>query len=429
MSTEIDNEQAVEQTIETPVAEPVREQRKPDPRLDPEPVTEKSVRNLLKSSMKEAVKTADEPIPMTAKERKAVAAKSDKPVESKAPVQSQSTAKVDAPISSEVKPTVEVMPDAPQTSGIAPPAALSKEEKAFWDKTPKEMQEAFLRREKDVQKGIDNLKAKYQPIEDVLAPIKPLLQQNGLTEAHAVRQLFDWHRALASPNKAAQVSAFKALAQSHGVDLSSINPPQQQTYAQQPNAQQPNAQPQQVDPLQQIQPLLERYLQPLQERQANYEAEIQRQKFEAANNELATFSKDKPHFDQVRVRMAEILTTAAQFGRPVSLQEAYDEAVWGMPELRAGMLQEQDLKRENEYKANLALAEKKAQDELAEKQKREAELEAKRKEQEALEKARRASVSPRSTAPVGSFSSGKPTKSQSVADTLRSVIKDSRASV
>jgi RNA recognition motif-containing protein len=68
---------------------------------------------------------------------------------------------------------------------------VTKEEKELWATLPEKMQQAFIRREDDTQKGIDKLKAQYKPIEDALAPIRPMLQQRGLTEAHAVKQLFD----------------------------------------------------------------------------------------------------------------------------------------------------------------------------------------------------------------------------------------------
>ena len=409
-----------------------------DQRLSPEPKTEKSIRHLLKSGMEKAKTEEDKPLPMTGKERR----QEQEQQAAKDPVEAENKTSLsanDEDLSSSEKDlksdkSVEAAPPpTPQVSAIAPPAALTKEEKALWASVPEKMQEAFLRRESDTQKGIDNLKAKYQPIEDVLLPIRPLLQQNGLTEANAVRQLFDWHRALASPNKVSQISAFRALAQSHGVDINMLVP--QQNFAPQnpanPQQTQPQAQTtQQQDPLAQFQPLLEQYLQPLHQRQASYEAEIQRQRMDQANAELATFARDKPHFEKVRVPMAEILTIASQFGRPVTLQQAYDQAIWGMPEIRDEMLQQQETEREAKIQAQQEVQARQQQEELAAKQKKEAdELANKRRlEQEALEKARRASVSPRSSTPTGVIAGGKP-RSQTVADTIRAALRENRAGV
>jgi hypothetical protein len=397
-----------------------------EPRLALEQKSEKSVRNLLKKSMAESLKEEDEPLPLTSKERQAATKKPESVEQKEVP-----PAKAAPKESEESKTEETVTPTTPQASGIAPPAALTKEEKELWSSLPLKMQEAFLRRESDTQKGVDNLKAKYQPIEDVLAPVRPLLQQRGLTEAHAVKQLFDWHSALASPHKESQIAAFKALAQSHGVNLNLLAPavsPAQPSVAPATHPQPTDPNQQHQDPFAAIQPYLQQTLQPIQQQLANYEAEIQRQKLDTANRELSTFSKDKPHFEKVRLRMAEILTTASQYGRPVDLQQAYDEAVWGMPEIRSEIMQEQENKRQAEFQASQESLAAKAREEVLAQQKKEAEELAKRKEQEALEKARRANVSPRGTSPVSAVPQGA-RKTQSVADTLRSVMKENRTSV
>lgn len=426
----IDNENEILDTtteVSESHAEPIS--TKVEPRFQKEPTSKKSVRSLLEEGMNKTKEEGDEPLPMTSKERKA-----KETVEPKAPVppakQKESPAPsakkdgVDDITLKESKSEESVPPTPPQATGIPAPAALTKEEKELWETLPTKMQEAFLRRESDTQKGIDNLKAKYKPIEDALSPIRPLLQQRGLTEAHAVKQLFDWHAALSSPHRVSQINAFKALAQSHGVDINLLAP---QTPVQPPVEQVPQ-QTQNLDsnnPFAQIQPLLQQAISPIQQKLDAYEAQLHNQRLEAANKELSTFSADKPHFEKVRVRMAEILTTASQFGRPIGLQEAYDEAVWGMPELRSEIMQEQEARRQAEVLAQQEAYQKKIQDEFLAKQKEQEEELAKRRELEAAEKARRASVSPRSTAPVGAVPMNRgPRKAQSVADTIRASLKD-----
>lgn len=415
-------EQVIDTEIQDTGPEVVETPAKPvEPRLAMEPKSEKSIGNLLRKSIKEINRDPDDVIPLTAKERRE-AAKIKDPVEvpKETSEVKESAPKAATHTPAENKSTETVPPVAPQATGVAPPAALTKEEKAQWDAIPKEMQEAFLRRERDTQKGVEQLKAKYQPIEDVLAPVRPLLQQNGLTEAHAVKQLFDWHRALAVSDKAQALNALQALARSHNIPWPS------QTVNQPQPAQTENQQP---DPLQAIEQLLEQRLQPIAQQQAAYAAEIQRQKQDAANRELDSFSKDKPHFEKVRVKMAELLTTAANFGRPITLQEAYDEAVWGMADVRSELLQEQETKREAEFKAAQEESVRKAQEAETERLRLLAEADTKRKEQEALEKARRANISPRGSSPVGVVANQGPKKGQSVSDTIRNAIKEVRATV
>lgn len=408
------------------------EEKTSDARFNRENEGKNSVRHLIKKNIDDINKNLDKP--PTSKERRVSTPKVEaKPELKEVPVK-QEPALESKPEAS--KPAEPDPVKASQEPTVSAPAALTKEEKAVWDNVPPEIQKAFLRREADTQKGVEQLKAKYQPIEDVLAPLKPMLQQSGLTEAHAVRQLFDWHRALSSPNKAMQADAFRSLAQAHRFDLGSLNPqpqPMQNIAPVAPPVQQGDPQqPPQIDPLKQIEQLLDQRLQPVNQQLNFYQQEMQRQRLDAANNELAGFAKDKPHFDKVRVRMAEILSTAAQFGRPVTLQDAYDEAVWGMPDLRTEMLHEQEERQQAAFKTLQEENVRKNQETESERLKKEAEAvaEAKRKEQEALERARRASVSPRGTAPVSAFSGSKgPKKAQSVGDTVRAAMKEFNSAI
>lgn len=430
-------------TTEVPESQPDTIAERPakvEPRFQTAVVDkDKSIRSLLQTNIEKAKREEDEPLPtaLTAKERKA--AKEKEQVESPAPAPAVASTAAPANLKpvpqstvasraagekhpADSKPEDAVPPDPSQAVGIPAPTALTKEEKELWATLPEQMQKAFVRREEDSQKGVEKLKAQYKPIEDALAPIRPLLQQRGLTEAHAVKQLFDWHTALSSSHKGAQINAFKALAQSHGVDINQLAPPPQY----QPPVAQPTqpANPTQPDPLAQIQPYLQQTLEPLQQRLSAYEQQLQNQRLENANKELATFSTDKPHFEKARYRMAEILQTAANFGRPVTLQEAYDEAVWGMPDLRSEIMQEQEEKRQAEMTASQEAYQKQIRDELLVAQKKEEEELTKKRELEAIEKARRASVSPRSTAPVAAMNLKGPKRPLSVADSIRASIKE-----
>ena len=399
-----------------------------EPRLRVEPKGENNIRSLLKKSFEETNKNLDgEEVPLTPRERKKAAEK-----EPKAVVEEPTSKKEVVSPPKEIATEATTQDPVQTKSEIEPPAALTKEERAKWDAVPDEIKKAFIRREEDTQKGIEKLKSTYKPIEDVLSPLKPLLAQRGLTEAHAVKQLFDWHAALSNPNKDYSLNALKALAQSHGIDISRLVPqPVAQPQPQQTPAQDPN---QPTDPLANLDPILEQRLGPIIQRQQAYEAEIQRQRLEAANNDLQVFSKDKPHFEQARYRMAEILQTAAQFGRPVTLQEAYDEAVWSMPELRGQLLTDQAAKQEADFKAAQEAEAAKARQALDEQAAREAqekklaaEAATKRREIEAIERAKRANVSPRGTTPVGGLSGSAPKKPASVADTIRNVIREQGA--
>lgn len=281
-----------------------------------------------------------------------------------------------------------------------PPAALSKEIKAAWPTLPENIRQEFLRREQDTQRGVEQLRSRYQPIDDAIAPYRPLLQQRGLNEGQAVKQLFDWHMALAGPNK---VRAFQELARSHGVDLSAFAPRNAETS--------PNAAAQTTDPdpfAPRLAPIMTQ-MQTLQQRIEAQEAQRQQDANARTQSEIANFAKDKPHFNAVRETMGRLLAS----GIAADLNDAYDKATRFVPEVATAMAQEQEAKRAAEL-AQAAEAEKlKATEAEAARQRTDAAHAA---------KARTASASVRGGPPTGS---GKPLqKAQSVRDTVAAAWKE-----
>jgi len=295
-----------------------------------------------------------------------------------------------------------VKPDAPQVAPAhAAPAALSQEIKAMWGTLPPAVQAEFVRRETDTQKGVDQLKAKYEPIEAAFAPHRSQLQQLGKTESQAVEQLLGWHVALSGPNKA---EAFKALAQSHGFDISTLGP-------------QPNVAPQsQPDPNQ----AFRTYIDPLNQKVSALETELQRRDRERVQNDISNFSKDKPHFEKVRIAMGHLINSGLATGANSKeiFDDAYERACRADPETFNLIQQEQREKQEAEARTAQEAAAKKAAEEAERKRKADA---------EEVQKARRAGVGPRAGSPSsGKGLAGQP-QGQSVRDSLKSAIKERSA--
>ncbi len=98
----------------------------------------------------------------------------------------------------------------PKVETTPAPAAWTKEAKEAWAALPPAVQAAVTKRETDVQKGVDELKAKYADLDTALAPHIPVIRQFGHTPAQAVGQMFEWFKQLSlRPNE-----AFPALAKS-----------------------------------------------------------------------------------------------------------------------------------------------------------------------------------------------------------------------
>ncbi len=288
---------------------------------------------------------------------------------------------------------------------IAAPAALSKEVRAVWDKLDPLVQAEFVRREADSSKGVEQLKARFKPMEDAFAPVKDQLRQLGKTEAEAAVQLIAWQAALADPRRQAQ--AFRALAQAHGFNLATLAGPQAPATA--------DGQNPQPDPTTAIRPLLD----PLNQKVSFLENEFQRQQRERVQSDIATFAHGKPHFDKVSVAMGHLMQSGLATGDNAKeiFDDAYARACRADPEVFVLIQQEEQAKRDAETQtASEAAAKKAAEDAEALKRKQAAEV----------EKARRAGIGPHAGSPNGMAISAK-AKGTSVRDSISTAIKESRA--
>ena len=279
----------------------------------------------IRSTIRDAVKAQRQAEP---REPKSAAEKANEPENRGEKSASPTAGKV-----SESKTEEPASGEPPQpASKIAAPSTAPKEVHAIWDKLPQEAQSIFAKREADMLKGVEQLKAKYKPIEDAFSPYQSQLRQLGKTEADAAKQLMEWQNALANPRTQAQ--AFQALAQAHGFNIQSLIAPQGAEGSQSN---------QQADPTAAFRPLID----PLQQRLAGLETEFQRRDRERVNSDIVQMSNGKPHFDRVRVLMGQLINAGQVPGsNPKEVfDEAYARACRADPEVFALIQQEEQERR------------------------------------------------------------------------------------
>lgn len=211
----------------------------------------------------------------------------------------------------------------PKTEQNATPAASTAEAppsawKPLWDKLPEEARAIAIKREAEVAKGFDEYRSKtaqLQEISQIFEPMRPLLQQQGITsDAQAVKSLVQWENAFRNPQT--RVGAFHNLAKQYGVDLS--------TLAQSPSAAPSTAQ----DIPEHLRPVFDQFgsiaqsVQTLQSRLDQTDAQ-------RTQSDIAAFAKDKPHFAAVSVLMGQLM----QAGTAMDLDGAYQQALKIHPEV------------------------------------------------------------------------------------------------
>jgi len=279
-------------------------------------------------------------------------------------------------------------PEAQEAPETAAPEAWSREAKEVWADLPPQVQQAVLKRETDTAKGVEALKNQYKDIDGALASRQELIRNTGHTPAQAVNQLFLWFEALTADvervKRGIPAQAFPALAQSFGLDpriayaaYAQQAQPQQAQTQQRPAAQGDGAA---APAAPEIPPQLQEWWQGqlqqlgsvLGQRFGSIEQQMQQQGLSKANEVLDIWSKGKPHFDEVRMTMAQLLQSGMVPALPngnADLDKAYDMALYALPEVRAKVLADANKAAETQRKAKEA-AERKAQQEQADKARR-----------------------------------------------------------
>lgn len=282
----------------------------------------------------------------------------------------------------EVKPddgTGDVVSEDKSAEVVAqPPAAWAKEAKETWAQLPPQAQQAILKREQDVEKGVNELKAKvasYTDIDKALQPHIESIRKFNKTPAQAVEQLFAWFQALAvSPDQ-----AFPALIKSYNYDPQKL----MAAFGIKPEVK-TEAKPEEVVEGS-VPPAVQSYISKLEEKINGLQNQVGQQlngitsqfaEQSAAKTQevLVNWAKDKPHFEKVRVFMGHLLTPDPTTGVAavplkdgrVDLDTAYDMAINASPEIRAVLRAEEQAKAEAARKAK-ATAEAKAQQDQANK--------------------------------------------------------------
>lgn len=254
-----------------------------------------------------------------------------------AAVSSSTEAAVSAPATTETT--------APVVQTRSVPKAWPKEMHDYWGKTDPKVQEYLELREKQMLEGLDQYKQAAQygnALQQVLQPYHPILQQKGLDAPRAVADLMQAYVQLTQGTPESRWQAYQKIRENFGL-------------------QDPTAQPngQSIDP--QIQSLKQQFETMQQAVTAQQQASLQEARAKA-DQAVTAFAEDPTHhyFNDV----AEDMTALLKSNASLSLQEAYDKAVWANPVTRAKEIARVQTEHEATLKENArlqALPKKKAQ--------------------------------------------------------------------
>lgn len=238
------------------------------------------------------------------------------------------------------------------------PTTWRNDAKAKWNTIAPEIREEILKREEDIGRGISTYKADAdfgKSVQQSLTPYMAMINASGATPNQAVTSMLDTYYKLQSGTPQDKANLLLQAAQQYGADMSvltaEIDPAQ-------------NTMQQQLYPLTQKIQSLEQQIsqqnnqaQQLGSSQATSSIEAFRNATDEAGQSLY------PHFEGLREHMADLIDRAESIGQTKSLEEAYEDAEWASPDLRALKLTKQSTTSEEQRQkatAEKALKAKKA---------------------------------------------------------------------
>lgn len=231
----------------------------------------------------------------------------------------------------EVEAAAEDDEDGEPEEVFQPPAHWSSDEKETFKSLTPEAQQILLAKEKQFQQGYQERAQAISDIEKAIEPYKQTLAYMGVDEGTAIRTLFAAHQRIMSD----PANGILQLAQQFGV-MDHLR----QQFA-------PDTDDEFVDP--EIK-ALRKQVQELHSQLGSFQSQTIQGQQQELLSQIESFKNQKdekgelvhPYFDKVRTQMA----TLVQQGK--TMEEAYNEVVWTVPEYRDRHLKTVQKKRKGE---------------------------------------------------------------------------------
>ena len=228
-------------------------------------------------------------------------------------------------------------PPADDTAGqehSKPPVSWKPAVREHWAKLPSDVKAEVMRREGEIQKGLQQASGYRKVAEEYLNTVRPyqgLMQSMGASPSQAITTVMSSVAQLASGTVNQKAEVIASIINDYGVNIEALDT----ILSGQELPDDPNA------PL--LQQLDER-LAPMNDFMTQMQGYQQTQDTEVNQNAASTlmeFAADEANefFEDVRAGMADYLEVAANSQRLMTLQEAYDRACQDSPEIKKVLAQ------------------------------------------------------------------------------------------
>lgn len=206
-----------------------------------------------------------------------------------------------------------------------PPAGWKPAAKEQWAKLPAEIRAEVSRRELQIQQTLsqtDNVRKFANEFAQVIQPYSHLIRQQNSTPLQAVDNLMQTAARLMTGSQEQKAQVVAEIIGNYGIDIQTLDNVLSKVVK---DGRVPSNQPEQ--PPAWARPMFE-FMSTVQQRQ---QQALERARMEA-EQEIQKFS-DKPFFEDLREDIADIMEIAANRGRTLTLEQAYERALAANPEL------------------------------------------------------------------------------------------------
>lgn len=225
------------------------------------------------------------------------------------------------------------------------PNTWGKDLAETWKTLPENVRQQIHKREQDMHNGIRQYRDAAgfgQQMAQEMLPYQQIMREKGVTPQGVVRDIMKSLHTMVTGSEESKAQTFLQLAQSYGINLDTVMSLGQRSPSQ--------AAPDLAPVLQRVQQIETRISQADQQR-----AEAERAEDDRAVNAFLNDPKNE-HAQTVRQQMSSLLLS----GQAKDLADAYSQAIWLHPEVRAKLLEKQETERRKKEAEEAAAARKAA---------------------------------------------------------------------
>ena len=231
------------------------------------------------------------------------------------------------------------------------PISWGVQRDALWAKVPADVRAVIAKREQEIQRGMSragNIEKVANEYVETIKPFENVIRSMNTTPREAVRNVMTTATALITGPQDVKAAVLTEMIMNYGVDLPTLDAAI--TAAINGKGQQRQTTPPRIDvkSIPELQPLFQ-----LQERVTQHE-QAQKQRMEQEAQTQVEALSSKPHFEDVREDMADIMEVSARRGVVLTADQAYEKAVLLHPEVSKIVQQKQQATSVSQAASTLA---------------------------------------------------------------------------